>query len=70
MTTKELKEIEELCERKYKALINVERITGMRSMQSVVARAEWWSALDIVNYIRDRFFDDQNAAKPREDKKH
>lgn len=70
MTTKELKELEEVCERKYKALINVERITDMGSMQSVVARAEWWGALDIVNYIRDRFFDDQNAAKPREDKKH
>ena len=39
MTIKELEEIEEVCERKYKALINVERITGMRSMQSVVARA-------------------------------
>lgn len=70
MTTKEMKAIDELCERKYKALINVERITGMGSMQSVVARAEWWGALDIINYIRDQFFDDQNTAKPCEDKKH
>lgn len=70
MTTKQFNDISEHVERKYKALINVERITGMGSMQSVVARAEWWGALDIVNYIRDRFFDDQNTAKPCEDKKH
>lgn len=53
MTTKEMKAIDDLCERKYKALLNVERVTGINSMQSVAARAEWWGACDIANYMRE-----------------
>lgn len=57
MTTKEMKAIDDLCERKYKALLNVERVTGINSMQSVAARAEWWGAIDIANYMREKFYD-------------
>lgn len=69
MTAQQYNEIVAECERKYKALLNVERVTGVNSMQSVAARAEWWGAMDIAKYIADRFID-QNAQSVFDIKKH
>ena len=66
MTDREIKTLDTEVERMFKALLNVERHTGIYSTQSIVARAQWWGAQSIVQIAKDKFLHDQNAPMVRE----